>query len=351
MAVAETTPGGITRRRFLEKAGVGAAALAFGRFAAAAGPSAGTVIVGSGEHRYEVVHDWLVPPDYIRFGNTHGLAQDAAGRIYVSHTVHPESPCDDAIAVFDESGRFLTSWGWRLQGGAHGLDLRYEGDREFLYHCDTARGKVLKTTLSGEIVWELGAPEESGLYGEGKPFIPTNVALAPNGDFYVTDGYGCDWIHHYTSLGEYLRTFGGKGRDAGSVLNAHGIWVDPRGGEPMLVVADRGNSRLQYFTLDGKHVRFVTRGMRRPCHGDVRGDFTLVPDLDSVVTVLDADGRVAAQLGDGHPSNLRGRPREEFIPGRFVHPHDAIFLRSGDILVAEWVPTGRITLLKRLNGA
>ncbi len=60
--------------------------------------------------------------------------------------------------------------------------------------------------------------------------------------------------------------------------------------------------------------------------------------------------RVAAHLGDGHPSNLRGAPREQFIPGKLIHPHDAMFLRNGDILVAEWVPIGRITLIRRVLG-
>ena len=76
----------------------------------------------------------------------------------------------------------------------------------------------------------------------------------------------------------------------------------------------------------------------------------LVPDLDSVITLLDKDNKVVAHLGDGHPSSLRGATREKFVPGKFVHPHDAIFLNTGDILVAEWVPIGRITLLRKLDG-
>jgi len=56
------------------------------------------------------------------------------------------------------------------------------------------------------------------------------------------------------------------------------------------------------------------------------------------------------QLGDGYPSDLRGHPRADFIPGKFIHPHDAIFLKNGDILVAEWVPIGRVTLLKKVKG-
>ncbi|MBW3625772.1 MAG: hypothetical protein KY468_20445 [Armatimonadetes bacterium] len=342
----------LTRRRFLEHAGAAMAGVAL------SGPVLAEtrdrsrnakIIVGSGEHRYECLHDWLTPPDSLKFGDTQGIAEDSKGNIYIAHTVHPTSPSDDAIAVFDKRGRFVKSWGARFKGGAHGLDLRKENGREYLYHCDTAHRQVVKTDLDGNVIWEKGVPKEAGVYGEKSPFIPTNVAFSPNGDFYVTDGYGSDWIHQYDVKGNYIRTFGGKGKEPGKVLQAHGAWVDTRRSEPLLAVADRANSRIQYFSLDGKHVKFSHEGMRKPCHFHIRGDRMLVPDLSSVVTILDRENKVVAQLGDGNPTNLRGRPREEFIPGRFIHPHDAQFLRNGDILVAEWVPTGRITRLKRLG--
>jgi hypothetical protein len=119
-----------------------------------------------------------------------------------------------------------------------------------------------------------------------------------------------------------------------------------------VVVADRANSRLQYFTMDGKHIKFDTDGMRQPCHFHTQGDLLLVPDLRSIVTVLDKNNKVAAALGDGTTvANLpgRGRPRSEFVGGKFVHPHSAKFLHNGDILVVEWLPIGRVTLLKKLS--
>lgn len=342
-----------TRRQFLARtvlAAFGASTL--GRALAEEAQRTGQappLIVGSGAHRYAWVPDWLTPPPHIRWGDTQGLAQDGYGRIFVSHTVHPDSPSGDAIVVFDKHGQFLTSWGAQFRGGGHGLDLRREGRQEYLYHCDTAHKTVTKTTLDGHVVWQKGAPQEAGVYKDGSPFTPTNVAFAPNGDFYVADGYGSSWIHQYTLGGEYIRTFGGLGTDPGKVHTPHGLWVDTRGPEPALVVADRSNHRLQYFTLDGKFMKFVTTGMRQPCHFKLRGDEMLVPDLDSVVTILDAQNKVVAQLGDGNPSHLRDSPRSAFIAGKFIHPHAANFLQNGDILVAEWVPIGRLTLLRKLS--
>jgi hypothetical protein len=340
----------ISRRVYLRSAGAMVAGLTIGARGWASARLDGPLIIGSGEHRYECIHDWLTPPPNILFGDTQGVAQDSRGRIYVSHTVHPDSKSEDAIAVFDEKGKFLTSWGSRFKGGGHGIDLRKEKGTEFLYHCDTAHRQVVKTTLDGTVVWEKGLPTESGKYGEKDAFVPTNVAFAPNGDFYIGDGYGSSWVHQYNIAGEYIRSFGGRGSDPGKFDIPHGLWIDPRGKEPLLAVADRGNRRIQYMTMDGKHVKFVTEGMRAPCNVDFRRGVMLVPDLNSVVTLLDEKNNVVASLGDGQPSNLRGAPRSQFIPGKFIHPHDAMFLRNGDILVAEWVPIGRITLLRRLRG-
>jgi hypothetical protein len=122
-----------------------------------------------------------------------------------------------------------------------------------------------------------------------------------------------------------------------------------------LVVADRGNARLQVFTLDGRHLATVKdeARLRLPCHFDVQGEQMLCPDLDSQVCLLDRNFSVIVQLGDGRAANgpvgsRRWRPRDEFEDGKFITPHTAIFLPGGDILVAEWVVNGRITRLRRI---
>ncbi|MEZ0325251.1 MAG: hypothetical protein ACAH95_05050 [Fimbriimonas sp.] len=336
----------ISRRELLKAAAV-SPLLAKSAFAASSPKQ--RPVIGTGEHTYEVYHDWLTPPANIAYGDTHGLALDSQGRIYVAHTVGQGSVKTDAVLVFDQQGKFINSWGSDFKGGAHGLDLRKEGSEEFLYHCDTRRRLVAKSTLDGKMLWEKGVPMESGVYKDAGGWCPTNVAFGPDGSVFVGDGYGSHYIHRYSKNGDYLGVIVKPGSQAGTVREPHGLWVDSRDGWSRLVVADRGNRRLQYLTLDGQHIGFVKEGIRRPCHIHFNHDLMLIPDLESVVTILGKDNQVVAQLGDGNPSNLRGAPREQYIPGKFIHPHAAIWINSRDIVVAEWVPTGRITLLKRVS--
>src|SRR5215218_6332206 len=89
-------------------------------------------VIGSGEHTYEVIHDWGETPARIAYGNTHGIVQDTHGNVYIAHTVHAGSESRDTILVFDEKGKFIRSWGSEFKGGAHGLHLRKEGSDEYL---------------------------------------------------------------------------------------------------------------------------------------------------------------------------------------------------------------------------
>jgi hypothetical protein len=306
-------------------------------------------IVGTGEFTFEVIHDWLEAPKHLLFGDTHGVCQDSHGRIYIAHTVNGASVSKDAICVFDSKGKFISSWGSVFAGGAHGLDVRKEGRDEFLYHCDTRRRLVVKTDLVGRVIWEKGVPMESVVYQREDQWCPTNVAFAPDGDLFVGDGYGSSYIHKYSMDGEYKGVIAKPGSGEGEVRQPHGLWVDDRQATPRLVVADRANRRIQYLTLEGKHLGFVTEGIRLPCHFKTKDSFLLVPDLESIVTVLDKNDKVVASLCDGRPSSLRDQPRNKFVPGQFVHPHSAMWLNKRDILVVEWVPIGRVTLLKNVN--
>lgn len=314
-----------------------------------------TPTVGKGEFTYECHHGWGELPDHITWGDTHGVTVDQEGMIYVKHRAKSAEPMD-AIVVFDPTGKFVRSFGKEYHGGGHGIDIRLEDGEEFLYLSDVKNKKFAKSTLKGEQVWSKGAPEEAGVYKDKAPFSPTNIAFAPDGGFYVADGYGSSYIHQYDKDAKYVRTFGGKGKAPGKMQTPHGLWLDNRPGrEVSLCVADRANARLQYFTLDGEHIGFVN-DLSFPADVDLQGDVLLIPDLHARITLLDKDNNVITHLGydpewtkqvtaSGFP--VRQDPKL-WQAGKFVHPHDACFDADGNIFVAEWVPTGRVSKLRKV---
>ncbi len=304
------------------------------------------MILGEGKHTYEVVKGWGKLPGGVRFGNTHGVQVDSGGRVLI----HNQSK--DSVAVFDAEGEFIESWGEEYAEGAHGFQLVREGGEEFLYLALTSQHLVVKTSLDGEVVWRKEFPRECEAY-QGKPdrFVPTNVAVAPGGGFHVADGYGLDWIHQYDREARYVRSFGGSGKGPGRLICPHGIWVDTRRGTPELVVADRANVRLQYFSLEGKPLRAVTAELRHPCHFDQRGDELLIPDLHGRLTIFGRDDELVIHLGDNPDPAERGRndvPPSRWVEGRFISPHAACWDRDGNIYVVEWLATGRVTKLRKV---
>jgi DNA-binding beta-propeller fold protein YncE len=307
-----------------------------------------SVVLGSGAYVFEVVPGWGELPASVKFGYTHGVQVDSQNRV----VVHNQSK--DSVILFDENGKYIKSWGPEFQKGAHGCLLRKEAGTEYLYLSDHDRNVVVKTTLDGETVWTIQWPEESGFYKNKSEFKPTNVAVAPNGDIYVTDGYGLSYIHHYNSKLELIRSWGGKGSEAGKVDCPHGIWVDLRPATPILMVADRGNSRLQSFTMDGKHIAFFPDGMRMPCHFDqnARNGDLLIPDLHAVVTICGKDNRPVVHLGDNQgiwsKEGWPNFPRDTWEPGKFITPHAACWDHDENIYVVEWIAEGRVTKLRKV---
>src|SRR5690606_16490027 len=114
------------------------------------------------------------------------------------------------ILVYNTAGKLLTSWG-NDYPGAHGLSIFSENGEEFLLITDYERNEVIKTTLDGRVLMVLGYPVETGEYTSSSQFCPTETAVAPNGDIYITDGYGLQYVIQYTANGEYIRHWGGKG--------------------------------------------------------------------------------------------------------------------------------------------
>ena len=350
----------VSRRTALAAGSAAAVTFAAAPFVRAS-DKAGTkaVTVGSGENTFEWRGDWAQLPDGFAWGNTHGVCQAADGTIFVTHQAE-SGPGRDVVLAFDPDGKFLRSWGEEFHGGGHGLDLRDEDGEEFLYLTDLSHPCTVKFTPAGEEVRRWGKPEGTDAYGPETKYLGTNVAFTPDGGFFVGDGYGSSYLIKYDAAGELVGVFGGKGTEPGKLSCPHGLWWDDRPGRtPALAVADRANNRLSYFDVDGHFLEVVAEGtVPAPCDLDGRGDqaIVVVPDLNARVSLLGASGElvthlgaddasIAAALADGRA--LRKQP-EKWAPGKFVAPHDAAFVNGGDLLVAEWVPSGRLTYLKRV---
>lgn len=302
--------------------------------------------LGSGTHVYELVEGWPALPEGVQLSYTHGAVVDARDNVYIfNQSKH-------ALLVFDRDGKFIRSFGEEFAAGAHGLYLSREGDEEFLFLVDYAIPAVVKVTLEGREVLRLAAPDLPEVYSAEKPYKPTDVCVAPNGDIYVCDGYGQSWIHQYTRGGEYIRSFGGPGSEPGRLSCPHGIWIDTRNGAPRLLVADRANVRIQVFTLDGKPDGFIIdEGLRYPCCFYIAGDELYIPDLHGVISIYDKNNRLITQVGDNpdvwKQPGWPNIPHGDRIPGKFISPHALCVDSRGDIYVVEWVSDGRITKLRR----
>ena len=325
----------MNRRQFL--ATTTSAAAAFQLRAADAPPAAASpVISGSGAFRYQYLPDKLVLPPEVKMRNGHGLCHDAKGNIYVTYEPEKVEAATRCLLRFAPDGsrpQLLGSDNALAFGTPHGLNIHADADgKEHLYHANNA-ATIFKTTLEGEIVWTQKWPAAMGNYH------PTDTIVTPDGKHVlVTDGYGSSIVHVLnTADGVYAgKSWGGHGTSHGEFNCPHGITFDTR--RNLLLVTDRGNRRIEYFSLGGVYQSSLELpASQAPCNADFHGDFALVPDLNGPLVILDKDNAVASVIEVGKLLGAQG----------FVHPHDAIWLPNGDIVVCTWNP-GRLGYWQRL---
>lgn len=344
---------------------------------AAAGPAiltskraAAQDVIGQGDFRYRCEHHWPQLPEQYSWQTTHNVAVDPDDHLYVIHEGDAAKAGHPSIFVFDPEGRFVCAFGEQFQGGGHGLEIRVENGTPFLYVAAYQQVKTIaKLSLSGELVWQQYAPVESGRYANGEAsnpkkqwgrdrFLPTNFAFTDDGGFLLADGYGAWVIHRYDRDGNWQSCFGGAGSGQGTFNTPHGLWIDNRpGGEPEIVVTDRAHHTLQTFSLGGEYRKTVS-GFGLPANVDIYQDLMVVPELVARVSILDRHHNTLATIGDDRERVLEDKEKSKgfalradpgrWQQGKFIHPHDACFDSRGNLFVAEWVSTGRITRLTRV---
>lgn len=318
-------------------------------------------LVGQGGFRYKVIKDWAkISIQRNPLLNCHEMVMDSKGRLIMigDHT-------NNNILIFDKSGKLLDYWGHRYPGG-HGLTISKEGGEDFLiitdcgYYVDNEgkwkaqTGQVVKTDLTGRMITNFGDPHTIGIYKDSERFMPTETAVAPNGDIYVADGYGSDYIIQYDHKGQYIRHFGGHNNadPRHNLQNAHGVAVDTRdSNNPVLICTSRSENCFKYFTLDGKYLKTVEMpGMYvcRPVIDDQqlyagvcwsnRKDGQKSAPSSGFVTILDNKNKVVSNPGGTAPVYSNGKLGQVFQDEErtFHHGHDVCVDNDKNLYVCQW---------------
>jgi len=280
--------------------------------------------VGSGSYTYEVVPGWGQLPAGWELGWIPAVAVDSQDRVFVySRSEHP-------LVLFDREGNFLASWGEEVLRDAHGLFIDAE---DHVYCVERNTHVVRKFDPEGQLVMTLGTPDVPG--EDGKPFNkPTDLAVAPDGSLYVSDGYGQARVHHFSPDGELLHSWGRPGDGPGEFNLPHSVWVDHQN---RVFVADRENRRIQIFDLAGKFLTQWT-GFRQPDDLFFDAEGTIyVAELGHRVSLLSPDGEVLARWGERSDA-----------PGQFLAcPHGIWADSRGDLYVTEVQADGRLQKFAR----
>lgn len=306
---------------------------------------------------YEKVPGWERLPAGMIHRDVPDVAVDSADRVYVLTRM------DARVIVYDRDGTFLGEWGaGLLSDRPHGITI---GPDDVVYIVDEPRHSVQVFSTEGRLLRNLGpgeSPSNTGVdpsisdffdrmgsivRGAGPYNRPTKVAVAPNGELYVTDGYGNARVHRFSSEGELLSSWGEPGSGPGQFRLPHSVVVAPDG---RVLVCDRENDRIQLFSPDG---RFLAEwpDFHRPAGLCLRDGRVYVAELPwrpgyrswrngliegshpGRVTVLDLDGNQLARFGGPDPSAEDG----------FSAPHGICVDSRGDLYVAEvtWTDGGR----------
>jgi hypothetical protein len=239
----------------------------------------------------------------------------------------------------------VNSWGNEYPG-AHGLSIHDENGTEYLYISDNNRHEVIKTTLDGRVVQVFPFPIESEKYQDPSQYIPTETCVAPNGDVYVTDGYGAQYILHYNSKGTLLNVFGGKGTQKHQFLNAHGICIDQRSGTPSLLITERQGNELKRFDLNGNYMSSTHLPGAYICRPVIHEKEVYLATIWSgnggensgFISILDHNNKLVSAPGGITPVYNKAGELQKMRQGLkvFKHPHDVCIDKDHNIYVTQW---------------
>jgi DNA-binding beta-propeller fold protein YncE len=298
-------------------------------------------IVGSGKHTYKVHEDWARLPANVELKPA-AVAVDHRDRVYCFNRVaeHP-------VVVFDRDGSFLASWGAGMFKFPHAI--RFDA-QNFAWLTDGHHQQFMKFTADGQLLETIGIKgqrSDTGVPDDdftsvawkkvthgGAPFnLPTDIAFAPDGSMFMSDGYGNSRVHKFSAEGKHLFSWGEPGTAPGQFNLPHGVWIDRRG---RLLVADRENDRVQIFDQDGHLLEIWPTELIGPAFFYV--------DPDDVVYVAEHNGGMVSILTlDGERLARWGAPIHRSCHGIWGDSHGDIYV----VQPGEWGRVRRVVKFER----
>jgi DNA-binding beta-propeller fold protein YncE len=299
-------------------------------------------IVGSGDFRFERVAEWPKPRRYFQFSAPSDAAVNPDGEIYVlsRRDRHP-------VTIWSKDGEFIYCWGeGEFSDQPHGIYIAPNGN---VWIVDRDYHIASEYTPGGERIRTLGrklepSPTWEGRFIQSKPFnMPTNLAIAGNGDIFVADGYGNHRVHKFNSDGELLLSWGKQGTGPGEFALVHNIWIDR---DERVLVADDENHRIQIFNTEG--VFLDEWKMTNPSGLCIHRDIVYVGQLGPYHDRSKGEGWGSVSLWGLDGSQLASwtgldSPTKDLM----VSPHDLCVDDDGSVYVCE-VDIGRVSKYRRV---
>ena len=288
---------------------------------------------------YHVVHGSPVLPQGRDLGAVSGIGLDSHNNVIVFHRNERTWPASDelvttpialpTITIFDgRTGEVLTEWGANQFAMPHGLTV---DDKDNVWVTDVALQQVYKFSHNGQLLMTLG---ERGVAGTDAAHFNrvTDVAVAPDGSFFVSDGYRNSRVMKFSPTGTFLMQWGTKGSGPGQFEVPHAIAVDQKG---KVYVADRQNDRVQIFDGNGRYLgEWKSTDIGRPYGLRLASDGTAyiadggeqpsVPPDRSGVAVVSREGKQITRFG-----------RWGNYDGQFEMAHAIAVASDGSVYVAD----------------
>ncbi len=299
--------------------------------------SAGQVLAESpaGEATCVLDATWPQKPASFTWGAMTGITVDARDQVYVFNRADP------TVQVYRADGAFVRSWSTANPPGTHHIKLDADGN---VWLADFRGHVVQKYSPAGKLLLTLGEAGQSGC-DESHFAGPTDMAFVPNGDVFISDGYGNRRVVHFDKQGHFVKAWGEEGTEPGQFALPHAIAADSQG---RLYVADRNNARIQVFDTDGKLLA-VWDDSIMPWGFAVTGDdkiwvcgssrvrqpdddgWVVSPPPDQLLVQLDTTGKVLQRVPLRLAATAPSKPGEvDWVHTVALDSHGNVYL--GDIM-------------------